>query len=42
VEKGAQWLAIVSKRPYLARDLDQGDVEQHGDIAITYGMYRSR
>ena len=42
VEKGAQWLAIVSKRPYLARDLDQVHVEQHGDIAINYGMYRSR
>jgi hypothetical protein len=42
VENRAQWLASVSKRPYLARDLDQVQVEFHGDIAITYGMYRAR
>ena len=42
VENRAQWLAAVSKRPYLSRDLDQVQVELHGDIAITYGMYRAR
>jgi ketosteroid isomerase-like protein len=42
VENRAQWLASVSKRPYLSRDLDQVQVELHGDIAITYGMYRAR
>ena len=42
VETRAQWLASVTKRPYLSRDLDQVQVELHGDIAITYGMYRAR
>jgi ketosteroid isomerase-like protein len=42
VENRAQWLASVSKRPYLSRNLDQVQVELHGDIAITYGMYRAR
>jgi ketosteroid isomerase-like protein len=42
VENRVQWLAAVSKRPYLSRDLDQVQVELHGDIAITYGMYRAR
>lgn len=42
VENRAQWLASVSKRPYLSRDLDQVKVELHGDIAITYGMYHAR
>lgn len=42
VENKAQWLAAVGKRPYLSRDLDQVQVEMHGDIAITYGMYRAR
>ena len=42
VENKAQWLAAVAKRPYLSRDLDQVQVEMHGDIAITYGMYRAR
>ena len=42
VENRAQWLASVSKRPYLSRDLDQVQMELHGDIAITYGMYRAR
>lgn len=42
VENRAQWLASVSKKPYLSRDLDQVQVELHGDLAITYGMYRAR
>src|ERR1700733_3307962 len=42
VENRAQWLAAVAKRPYLSRDLNQVQVELHGDIAITYGMYRAR
>jgi len=42
VEDRAQWLAAVSKRPYLSRDLGQVQVELHADIAITYGMYRAR
>jgi ketosteroid isomerase-like protein len=42
VENRAQWLASVAKRPYLSRDLDRVQVELHGDIAITYGMYRAR
>jgi ketosteroid isomerase-like protein len=42
VENRAEWLASVSKRPYLSRDLGQVQVELHGDIAITYGMYRAR
>ncbi|HET9322025.1 MAG TPA: nuclear transport factor 2 family protein [Bryobacteraceae bacterium] len=42
VENRAQWLASVSKKPYLSRELDQVQVELHGDIAITYGMYRAR
>lgn len=42
VENKAQWLAAVGKRPYLVRDLGQVQVELHGDIAITYGMYHAR
>jgi ketosteroid isomerase-like protein len=42
VENKAQWLASVGKAPYLSRDLDSVQVEMHGDIAITYGMYRAR
>lgn len=42
VENKAQWLAAVAKQPYLSRDLDRVQVELHGDIAITYGMYRAR
>jgi len=42
VENRSQWLASVSKRPYLSRELGQVQVELHGDIAITYGMYRAR
>ncbi|MBZ5607878.1 MAG: nuclear transport factor 2 family protein [Acidobacteriia bacterium] len=42
VENKAQWLESVSKQPYLARDLDSVQVELHGDVAITYGMYRAR
>jgi hypothetical protein len=42
VENRAQWLASVSKKPYLSRELGQVQVELHGDIAITYGMYRAR
>ena len=42
VENKAQWLASVGKAPYLSRDLDAVKVEMHGDIAITYGMYRAR
>jgi ketosteroid isomerase-like protein len=41
-ENKAQWLAAVSKQPYLARDLHSVQVELHGDVAITYGMYRAR
>ena len=33
VETKAQWLASVSKAPYLSRDLDAVQVEMHGDIA---------
>ena len=42
VENKAQWLASVGKQPYAARDLDLVQVELHGDVAITYGMYRAR
>src|SRR6266446_4423563 len=42
VENKAQWLASVSKQPYLSRDLGSVQVEMHGDIAITYGQYRAR
>jgi len=42
VEKRAQWLASISKTPYLFRELDSVQVELHGDIAITYGRYRAR
>ncbi len=42
VENRAQWLASVSKAPYLFRDLDSVQVELHGDVAITYGRYRAR
>lgn len=42
VENKAQWLAAVAKHPYLSRDLDKVKVELHGDLAITYGMYRAR
>ena len=42
VENKEQWLASVGKAPYLFRDLDSVKVELHGDIALTYGMYRAR
>jgi ketosteroid isomerase-like protein len=41
-ENKAQWLAAVTKQPYLSRDLRSVQVEFHGDVAITYGMYRAR
>jgi len=42
VENRAQWLASISKAPYLFRELDSVQVELHGDVAITYGRYRAR
>jgi hypothetical protein len=42
VENREQWLASVGKAPYLFRDLGSVKVELHGDVAITYGMYRAR
>jgi hypothetical protein len=42
VENKSQWLASVGKAPYLFRDLDSVKVELHGDVAITYGMYKAR
>jgi uncharacterized protein DUF4440 len=42
VEDKAQWLASVGKAPYLFRNLDSVKVEMHGDVAITYGMYRAQ
>ena len=42
VEDKAQWLASVGKAPYVFRNLDSVKVELHGDVAITYGMYRAR
>ena len=42
VENKSQWLMAVGKQPYLSRDLASVQVELHGDIAITYGMYRAR
>ena len=42
VENKEQWLASVGKAPYLFRNLDSVKVELHGDIAITYGMYRAQ
>src|SRR6185436_822890 len=42
VENKQQWLAAVGKAPYEYRNLDSVKVESHGDIAITYGMYRAR
>ena len=42
VENKAQWLASVGKVPYLFLTLDSVKVELHGDIAITYGMYRAQ
>jgi ketosteroid isomerase-like protein len=41
VENRAQWLASISKAPYLFRELDSVQVELHGDVAITYGRYPS-
>jgi len=41
-ENKEQWLASVGKAPYLYRDLDSVKVEMHGDIAITYGMYKAQ
>jgi ketosteroid isomerase-like protein len=41
VESKQQWLASVGKAPYLYRNLDSVQVELHGDVAITYGMYRA-
>jgi hypothetical protein len=42
VENREQWLASVGKAPYLFRSLDSVKVELHGDVAITYGMYKAR
>lgn len=42
VENKTQWLAAVGKAPYVFRDLESVQVEVHGDVAITYGMYRAR
>src|SRR5262249_37076883 len=42
VENKSEWLLAVGKRPYLSRELASVQVELHGDIAITYGMYRAR
>jgi ketosteroid isomerase-like protein len=42
VENREQWLALVGRAPYSARDLDSVQVELHGDVAITYGRYRAR
>ena len=42
VENRAQWLASISKAPYLLRELSSVQVELHGDVAITYGEYRAR
>ena len=36
------WLETVAKAPYLYRDLDNIQVEMHGDVAITYGRYKMR
>src|SRR4051794_31068519 len=41
VENKQQWLASVGKAPYAYRNLDAIKVELHGDVAITYGMYRA-
>ena len=42
VENKSEWLAAVGKQPYLSRDLASVEVELHGNIAITCGMYRAR
>jgi ketosteroid isomerase-like protein len=42
VENKEQWLASVGKAPYVNRDLDSVQVEEHGDIVITYGRYIAR
>ena len=42
VENREQWLALVGKAPYVARDLDSVQVELHADVAITCGRYRAR
>jgi len=42
VDTKETWLAAVSKKPYLTRDLGPVNVELHGDIAITYGRYKMR
>jgi hypothetical protein len=42
VENREQWLASVGKAPYLYRNLGSVKVEMHGDIAITYGMYKAQ
>src|SRR5205823_5057061 len=42
VENKEQWLASVGKAPYVNRDLDSVQVEEHGDIVITYGRYTAR
>jgi ketosteroid isomerase-like protein len=42
VENRAQWLASISKAPYLFRELASVQVELHGDVAITYGRYQAR
>lgn len=41
-ENKEQWLASVGKAPYQYRELDSVKVEMHGDIAITYGMYKAK
>jgi hypothetical protein len=40
VDTKETWLAAVSKKPYLTRDLGPVNVEVHGDVAITYGRYK--
>jgi|SRR4051812_13941170 hypothetical protein len=42
VDDKKAWLAAVEKKPYLTRDLASVQVELHGDVAITYGMYHSK
>jgi ketosteroid isomerase-like protein len=42
VDNKASFLALVEKKTYSQRDLGSMKVELHGDIAITYGMYRAR
>lgn len=37
----AAFLKRVAEKEYLVHDLDQVNVEMHGDVAITYGRYVS-